>query len=150
MCCCGSTNVNGQPGYRWQPNDTPSSTRPVAAPPVDISDGLIFDEPGRCGGLDAHSHHFRVTSRGDLLWRHGGGTGRMRLSGASMVLVALGALDSNSRYWLLHALYEARADGERDGTERTASRYVLAACEKRLKVSRRGGRVTARIVEPTT
>jgi hypothetical protein len=59
MCCCGTPVVNGEPGYKWQFNDTPG-VRPVNAPSLNDNDQLLRDEPGRCGGLDSHSHHYRL------------------------------------------------------------------------------------------
>lgn len=58
MCCCGCPVVNGEPGYKWNPKDTPT-VRPVDPPLLNDDDQLLRDEPGRCGGLDSHSHHYR-------------------------------------------------------------------------------------------
>lgn len=51
MCCCDQPNVNGTPGYKWQPRDKPM-TRQVNPPDIQDGDTLLFDEPGRCGGTD--------------------------------------------------------------------------------------------------
>jgi hypothetical protein len=145
MCCCASPNINGQPGYRWQPGDL-TMTHQAAPPVVPEDEAVVYDEPGRCGGLDAHSHHFIVTHRGLLRWKHGGGEGAVRISGWPMVRTTLHALDSNARYWLLHALYQAYADGHRRGADEATTRWYSAIVEKRIKLSRRGGVVSARIV----
>jgi hypothetical protein len=49
-------------------------TREVDAPALLDGDVLLFDEPGRCGGLDSHCYHYRVVKRAglSLLVRHGG------------------------------------------------------------------------------
>lgn len=72
MCCCAKPNVNGELGYSWDGKNV--STRPVAAPTITDRDTLLFDEPGRCGGMDSHCHHYRlVKDIGiSLLVRHGG------------------------------------------------------------------------------
>jgi hypothetical protein len=80
MCCCASPNVNGQPGYSWDGKSV--STQPVNPPALQERDILLFDEPGRCGGMDSHCHHYRVVKDGPWisLLRHGGGDERMHLS----------------------------------------------------------------------
>lgn len=143
MCCCGQPTVNGQPGYRWQPNDTPN-TYPVNPPALNEREQLIFDEPGRCGGLDSHSHHYRVVSSAGalaLLVRHGGGDERVRLSGEKVLSRALLSLDSNQRYWVLNAIYHAAADSRRAGAQNTETKWRTAAAEKRIKTrkQRNGG-----------
>ena len=94
---------------------------------------MLYDEPGRCGGMDSHSHHFRVVRDIglDLLVRHGGGEERVRLSGP--IEAGLQALDSDARYWLLCAIYHAHHDGERDATDRERDKWQRAAAEKRIK-----------------
>ena len=65
MCCCAKPNVNGEPGYSWDGKSI--STRPVDPPMLEDGDVLLFDEPGRCGGMDSHCHHYRlVKSHGSL------------------------------------------------------------------------------------
>lgn len=135
MCCCGKPVVNGELGYRWSPNDAPS-IRPVNAPELEASDSLLFDEPGRCGGLDSHCHHYRVVTRYSsvfLLVRHGGGDERVRLSAGSLLTVAFSALDSNARYWFLNAIYHAHSDGAREAREKENHSWRTAAAEKRIK-----------------
>ena len=135
MCCCGQPTINGQPGYRWQPNDTPS-VRPISAPATDQN--ILYDEPGRCGGQDSHCHHYRVVGGASgaqfttLLVRHGGGDEAIRLSNGKAVLQALGMLDSNARYWLLNALYHAQADARRAGRDSATHYWRTAAAEKRI------------------
>ena len=75
MCCCGTPVVNGELGYKWNSTDKPG-VRPVDPPSLKDNDQLLRDEPGRCGGLDSHCHHYRlVKSYGSLilLVRHVGG-----------------------------------------------------------------------------
>lgn len=147
MCCCASPTINGELGYRWQPNDKPS-IRPVDPPTLEQTDLLLFDEPGRCGGQDSHCHHYRVVGNSPaLLVRHGGGQERIRLSNGKAVVQALGMLDSNGRYWLLNALYHAQANARRDATQREYGRWMLAAIEKRIKVRRSKYTASAEITE---
>lgn len=100
MCCCGKPTINGELGYRWNQPDGAPSIYPVNPPTLGDNDVLLFDEPGRCGGLDAHSHHFRVVRYCglSLLVRHGGGDERIRISSTPTLIETLTALDSNARY----------------------------------------------------
>lgn len=151
MCCCEKPNVNGTSGYRWQPADVPI-VRPVDPPALAEDETLIFDEPGRCGGVDSHCHHYRVVKRrGELLlaYRHGGGDGRIRLSNSSQVSRALGLIDSDARYWLLGALYHAQSNAARDAREGATMEWRQAAADKRIKVNRRGKRIRVWIEEAT-
>lgn len=138
MCICGKPTINGQPGYRWN-NPNESGVHPINAPTLKDSDVLVFDEPGRCGGLDSHSHHFTVVKEYGtyyLLTRHGGGEERANLhayGNKTGMIDTLAALDSNARYWLLHALYQTGADGKREGRERESQKWTLAAAEGRIK-----------------
>lgn len=144
MCCCEKPNVNGQPGYRWQPEHSPG-IRPVDPPDLDEGDMLIYDEPGRCGGLDCHCHHFRVVAPrfGVGYWlyaRNGGGDVRFQLRGPDKgprtdgsLAVTLASLDSNARYWLLYALYRANHDGMDKATDKVNRTWRKAAAEKRIK-----------------
>jgi hypothetical protein len=135
MCCCGKPVVNGEVGYRWQPNDAPG-VRGVNPPELLDNEELLHDEPGRCGGLDSHCHHYRIVKHfysHYLVVRHGGGDERFRLCTTPLFLESLNALDSNSRYWMLNALFCAGSDGERKGRETANARWKNAAAEKRIK-----------------
>lgn len=138
MCCCGTPNINGQPGYRWQPNDPPS-IRPVHPPALEEGDQLLYDEPGRCGGTDCHSHHYRLVKRSgsyELLVQHGGGLERIRThlhSKCVGLLDGLAAMDTNIRYWMLHAIYYAHSDGDQKARDRTNTFWRKAAAENRIK-----------------
>jgi hypothetical protein len=145
MCCCGQPVVNGQPGYKWNANDN-ASVRPVNPPSLNDNDQLLRDEPGRCGGLDSHSHHYRlVKSCGSLmlLVRHGGGDERLHLS--RPVESVLAQLDSTDCYWALNAIYHAYSDGKRSGSEKTANNWRRAAAEKRIKTRKERGSNTVRV-----
>jgi hypothetical protein len=152
MCCCEKPVVNGELGYRWGIRDTPSVYR---VNPPDTDENILYDEPGRCGGQDSHSYHYRIVGAATgaqfptLLVRHGGGTESIRLSNGKAVLVALAALDSNGRYWLLNALYHAQADARRAARDHEAARWRKAAAEKRIKVRKVRGQnaATVTIVE---
>jgi hypothetical protein len=151
MCCCDNPTINGKMGYKWQPKDTPSIT-PVNPPELSALETLLYDEPGRCGGLDCHSHHFRVV-RGPgglgLLVRHGSGDEHIRLSFTDTFKNTLASLDSNGRYWLLHTIYYAHEDGEKNGRHATAAIWRTAAAEKRIKTRKVRGVDSVRVwIEP--
>lgn len=146
MCCCGQPIINGQMGYKWQPNDTPI-IRPPDPPPLDPDDEVLYDEPGRCGGIDSHSHHLIVVKRfgqAYLLFRHGGGVGRIDLHSMYKMSLerTLAAMDTNTRYWTLLTVYHAWNDGLRKGHSDESNRWESAFLEKRLKRRRRQGRVS--------
>jgi hypothetical protein len=128
-------------GFKWQPEDHPS-VRGISAPELREGDVLLYDEPGRCGGLDCHSHHYRIVmTHGTmfLLVRHGGGDERIRLSCAATLKGPLAAMDSTARYWLLSALYHAQEDAARNARDATAATWRLAAAEKRIKTRKQHG-----------
>ena len=119
MCCCDKPTINGQPGYKWQPNDAPI-TRGVNPPDLAEGEALLYDEPGRCGGSDSHSYHFRVTTeraRVYLLVRHGGGDERMEFGWGKYHARPAFILGSNGRYWLLCAAYHGMKKAVRDARE---------------------------------
>ncbi len=152
MCnCISHPNVNGEPGYRWNDNG-PGGVRQPSPPPVGADETVLYDEPGRCGGLDGHCHHFMVIQRQYgypvLAWNHGGGPGRVELAGAIWKLIAptIAGLDTHARYWLLYAIYSTvhKAVQHAEVVERGTWRD--AAIEKRIKVRRRGGRTRVEIL----
>jgi len=149
MCCCGTPNINGQFGYSWDGKN--QSTHPINPPELLDGESLIFDEPGRCGGLDSHSHHYRVIARSMgllvLAVRHGAGDDRVRLSCARTLLRPLAALDSTSRYWMLNAIYHAHADARRDARDEESARWRSAAVDKRIKIRRSKGLIRVSIKE---
>ena len=148
MCMCGKPTVNGEPGYSWSGERT--SVRPVDPPDLCESDVLLYDEPGRCGGLDSHSHHFRVVkSHGSyaLLVRHGGGDERIRLPHPG--IPALANLDSNGRYWLLLMIHSAASHANEAGRSSEYAKWHRAAADKRIKTRKlRTGAVKVWIDEP--
>lgn len=151
MCCCETPNINGQPGYRWQPTDPPS-IRPVHPPSLDEWDELLYDEPGRCGGgIDSHAHHYRLVKRSgsiDLLVENGSGRHRIRTAFHKQVDF-LAALDSNTRYWIFNAIYHAHGDGERNAREKTHDFWRRAAAEKRIKTRKLRDGVKVWVEDPT-
>lgn len=150
MCCCERPNVNGQPGYRWQPNDAPR-IRPPSPPALNEYEHVLFDLPGRCGGIDSHCHHFIITSSHDLLVKHGGGEERIRISNSKSVIGALQAASSiglaeHNAYWIAHAIYQAYSSGRVYGADRERGTWSQAAVEKRIKVRRRKNSVRVEII----
>lgn len=151
MCCCGKPTINGEPGYSWDGKSF--SVRKPDPPELADGDSLLFDEPGRCGGMDSHCHHFRVVAaqfgRFALLVRHGGGNERIDLPGyhpAVKMLPSLAELDTNARYWLLHLLYSVQRQAASEADRRTAMVWRKAAAEKRIKTRKKRGGVEVSIV----
>ena len=142
MCCCGKPTINGEMGYQWQPNDNPG-VRPPQPPPLLEGDVLLWDEPGRCGGIDSHCHHYRIVKQFCIIYllvRNGGGDQRIPLSLYGNQHDVLNQLDSNSRYWILNALYHAQSNSALQARERERELWRTAAAEKRIKTRKtRGG-----------
>ena len=134
MCCCDKPNVNGELGYKWQPKDAPG-VRPINPPMLSEYEAMRYDEPGRCGGVDSHCHHYRVVgiTSLELLCKNGGGEKRIRLANSKALAPVLASLDSNARYWLLNSIYHAYSDGRQQGAEVVEERWRKAAAEKRIK-----------------
>ena len=139
MCCCRKPTVNGQPGCQMTPDSKPG-TYPPNPPEVEDGDEILYDLPGRCGGIDSHSYHYRLVKQYgnvQLLVKHGGGQEKIpHLSNAERVVDALSLLGPNEdlRYWLLNALYHAQADAGRKARAETNLYWQQAAAEKRIRV----------------
>jgi hypothetical protein len=136
MCCCGKPTINGESGYSW--DGQRFSTRPISPPDLAETDELLYDEPGRCGGLDCHSHHFRIVKvqygGHALLVRHGGGDERIGLGVISkLFLPSMAGMDTNARYWLMHMIYSTHSEAESASAQRIAAIWRKAAAEKRIK-----------------
>lgn len=146
MCCCESPNINGTLGYKWQPSDKPM-IRAAHAPTLKDGDTLLYDEPGRCGGIDSHSFHYRVVKNFglSLLVRHGGGEERIGLGYHDAVLSILSTLDSNGRYWLLNEIYHVVERASREARENESGKWRRAAAEKRIKTRKLRGRNVSKV-----
>jgi len=141
MCCCGKPTINGELGYRWQPNDAPSIRQPYP-PTLREDEVLLYDEPGRCGGLDHHSHHFCVVKHYNSLFlvvRHGGGEERIRLFPHRGLSDMLAGLESNARYWILSTIHAAHRDGADEARQKEAETWRKAAAEGRIKTRKQRG-----------
>ena len=151
MCCCGRSTINGQSGaYSW--DGKTFSTYHPNPPALQDGDVLLYDEPGRCGGIDSHSHHFRLVNHYGmryLLVRHGGGDERIYIGGSRPGLASFDKMDSDERYWMLQLIYETQRHNSDDARMNERGKWVRAAIEKRIKVNRRGKRHTARIESET-
>lgn len=140
MCCCGQPVVNGEQGYSWDGKHF--NVRELMPPSLAENDVLLFDEPGRCGGLDCHCHHFRVVKGQDglaLLVRHGGGTERFRLF--NTIVAPLEMLDSNGRFWMLHEIFWIQSQSAREAVDKERLYWRVAAAEKRIKTRKCSNRV---------
>jgi hypothetical protein len=135
MCCCEQPNVNGQPGYRWQPGDKPRVNTPHL-PDLGRDDELVRDLPGRCGRrTDSHCHDFRLVRvagiRIDLLAHNGSGEHRTRLMRA--VGETLERLPEEDAYWIACAIHHAASDAAQDAAKQERARWERAAAQKRIK-----------------
>ena len=150
MCCCSQPTINGQMGYRWQDHDSPGIRR-IDPPMLENGEELLFDEPGRCGGLDAHCHHYRLVRWNagiHLVVQHGGGRESFRLSTVPAWLKMLESLDTHARYWLFHSLYYAYRDGRTEATDETSQYYKRAFIEGRLKKRKRNHMIRCEVLSP--
>lgn len=149
MCCCAKPNVNGNPGYNGNTSNESASSHPVNPPALQDGDALLFDEPGRCGGLDSHSYHFRVVKHAGcilyLLASHGGGEERIRLYPHKGLPDMFGALDSNARYWILATIHAAYSNARQTGREETAATWRKAAAEGRIKTRKQRGQNSVKV-----
>jgi hypothetical protein len=154
MCCCGKPTINGTPNaYSWDGRHF--MTRTPNAPALLDGETLVYDEPGRCGGIDAHSHHFRLVRDRyaighSIRVRHGGGEECIGLGcTAEQFIPNLAALDSNARFWWMYLLYSAHQDGARHAERATDHKWRLAAAEKRIRTRKMPGRGMVKVwIEP--
>jgi hypothetical protein len=127
-------------------NDEEYNDLDFRAPEIEEGDTILFDECGRCspqvngkGGTDYHSHHFRFVNAKYggyfLLVRHGGGDERLSMGYEHTRLAEVLALlpDSDTRYLMLHALYNTFKTGARQATEKERQEWQVAARDKRIK-----------------
>lgn len=122
------------------------------APALQDGEEVLHDECGRCqpqvngtGSVDHHSHHFRLVRRAPgpyyLLVKHGGGEERVDLGYPhTRVAEILALLDSDARYLMLRALYQAHSDATREAREAEASRWKRAAATKSIRTRKVRGR----------
>lgn len=128
------------------------------APSVPEGETILHDEPGRVLQLKPESncdvcfraYHFRVTKwHGSVILRvrHGGGDESFRLSCAMQRTLA--NMDSDTRYFTLHAIMDAHHDGSRGAAATTSQRYNQAFVDGRLKKRKqRGGNSVKVWIEP--
>ena len=164
MCCCEKPTINGTTPVKMT-FDAPGSNYQPNPPELAEGDQLLFDEPGRCGGrnpdakpgepgaggLDCHSHHYRLVRHCGLalLVRHGGGDERIRLSSTWAFEQTLNSLDSNGRYWLFNAIYHAKNDAASRARETERLEWKTAAAEKRIKTRKYPAHGTVKVwIEP--
>lgn len=155
MCCCAKPNKNGEPGYSWDGKTV--GTRPANGPDVLGGDTILWDEPGRCrpqiggsGGVDYHSHHFRVVGyrhgADALLVRHGGGDEVIELCRLDRVPELLALLpDSDARFLFLHTLYSAHSEAASAARESEAHRWRAAIADGRARKRRYPKRGTTKV-----
>ena len=131
MCMCGKPTINGEPGYSW--DGKARGKCPVRPPDIRDDDELIYDEPGRCGGLDSHCHHVRLVKRLGrltLLVRNGGGDHEVRIPHSFELSGVLDGLDSNGRYWLLLSLYNVHQESTRRSVRQDVRDVATSRCGK--------------------
>lgn len=148
MCMCGKPTINGEPGYSWDGENR--SIRPPNPPATEHGETVIYDEPGRCGGLDSHERHYRLVRDRvggiRLRVRHGGGDESVFLCATGKTLLpGLAALDSTARYWILNTISHAYRDGKSDGAAITEVKWRTAAAQKRIKTRKMRGHDFAKV-----
>jgi len=151
MCCCGKPTINGEPkAYSWDGKSF--MTREPAPPDLAEGDQLLYDEPGRCGGLDCHSHHFRIVKadmgRHYLLVRHGGGDERITLCSIGDLVIkgrTLDTMDSNARYWWMYLLFSVQREAASKAREAANKVWQQAAVAKRIKTRKNRGANTVKV-----
>lgn len=155
MCACNQPTINGEPGYSWDGKTV--GIRQPNPPALADGDQLLYDCPGRCGGLDGHSHHFRLVKAQYggtcLLVSHGGGDERIPLGCVADVAAQHGVwqtLGDNQRYWMLYSIYSAHQSAARASREAERAVWTRAAAEKRIKTRRSRGAVKVWIVTDAT
>jgi len=137
--------------YSWDGKSL--STRQPDAPELSEGDTLLYDLPGRCGGVDSHSHHFRVVKhlRGAaILVQHGGGDERWSLGYDPRVMLGvLATLDDTGRYWFTMRLYYLLHDAAHGAEQKANVKWRKAAAEKRIKTKKvRGQNVVKVWIDP--
>lgn len=139
MCMCKTPTINGEPGYSWDGKS--ESVRQPHYAELEADDQLLYDLPGRCGGLDSHCHDFRIVKQrgeGYLLVHHGGGSERLRL-GARPLLGTLPLLSDHARYWMMQALYHVQQAAAAKARADEMWKWRAAAAEKRIKTRKYRG-----------
>jgi hypothetical protein len=153
MCCCGKPTIDGEPNaYSW--DGVTRLTYETHPPAMIDGDVLLFDEPGRCGKIDAHGHHLRLVKncgRLVLLSQRGDSAERLTLFSYMLTFAELLAtLDSNARYWILHMIHSTAHAARRDAEESTRNAWAKAFIEKRIKKQKRSGSYRVWLEETTT
>lgn len=146
MCCCGKAIINGESGYSWDGKSF-SVRKPYFAE-LEEGDELIKDLPGRCGGIDSHSHDMRLVKKrilGLYLYvRHGGGVERIALHayGSEAFLTSMA---ENDLYWLMRMVHGVQRDAGTREADRVAAQWKKAAVEKRIKTRKQRGSDMVRV-----
>lgn len=143
MCCCGKPTINGEHGFRWQPNDLPG-VYPVMAPKIVDGDQILFDEPGRCGSGDSHSHHYRLVKNNGRIYlvvAHGAGEERVKLSPSASkeFLHGFEQMHPEFRYWTMGVIFSAHWEAAREARAAEAQKWREAAATKRIKTRKQRG-----------
>ena len=140
MCCCEKPTINGQDGYSWDGKNI--SRYPAIPPDLKEGDALIFDLPGRCGGLDCHSYHYRVVIHNgsdSLLVCHG--AGQERIDYLFGLVDSLKMLNNDSRFWICNAIFHASSAAGIKSREEERRYWKSAIAKKRIKTSRKKGNI---------
>jgi hypothetical protein len=140
MCCCGKAVINGEEGYSWD-GKTFGVRKPFFAE-MKEGDELIKDLPGRCGGVDSHSHDFRLVRRKFiglvLLVRHGGGEDSVELH-AYGAEAFIESMSDNDCYWIMRTIYNVAKQAARKGVDLEYNKWRRAAASGRIKTRKQRG-----------
>jgi hypothetical protein len=140
MCCCGKAVVNGEEGYSWDGKSF--GIRKPFFPEIEDGDELLKDLPGRCGGIDSHSHDFRLVKRYSslyLLVHHGGGSERINLRSYRPSSEIILGMSESDCYWMMETLYHIHSDAASDARQAEASKWQKAAATGRIKTRKQRG-----------
>ena len=133
---------------------------PWRAPALKDGETLIYDECGRVfDHVDYRSHWFRLVKGEFGGWwirvKHGGGEEEFMIDhgGSSpernRIVAALRPLDSDTRYYILHKIFNVYKDAILGAAKVTAEKYGRAFAEGRLKKRKARGRGEVKVwIEP--
>lgn len=107
-------------------------------PDIAEGDTVLYSECGRImDHTDYRSHWYMLVKPRigfyTLLVKHGGGQERITLTYSDHIARALGQLDSDARYFMLHTLHDSYRVGESVGYENGITEYRRAFVDGRLK-----------------
>jgi hypothetical protein len=107
-------------------------------PTIGLEDKELFSEHGRILDNVCYRSHWFVLVKAEyggffLLVKHGAGEERISLGFSKKYQTMMQQMDSDTRYYMMHALMQAWHDGEKKGRNEATAVYRTAFAEGRLK-----------------